>query len=61
MNKKDLHKRIQDELKSGFGLKPWMIEAWREYGDYKPSIAERIMFRLIKGRELKDSDYKIIK
>jgi hypothetical protein len=29
--------------------------------DYKPSIAERIMFKLIKGRELKDSDYKIIK
>jgi hypothetical protein len=50
MNKK---KRIKEYLISGFGV-PLGIRI----PDYKPSIAERIMFKLIKGRELKDSDYK---
>jgi hypothetical protein len=49
-------KQIYNFLISGFG-----VPLGLRIPDYKPSIAERIMFRLIKGRELKDSDYKIIK
>ena len=47
------HKKIREYLISGFGVPRGIRIA-----DYKPSIAERIMFRLIKGRELLESDYK---
>jgi hypothetical protein len=46
-------KQIYNFLISGFG-----VPLGLRIPDYKPSIAERIMFRLIKGRELLESDYK---
>jgi hypothetical protein len=49
-------KQIYNFLISGFGVPEGI-----RIPDYKPSLAERIMFRIIKGREIKDSDYKIIK
>jgi hypothetical protein len=49
-------KQIYQYLISGFG-----VPLGLRIPDYKPSLAERIMFKIIKGRELKDSDYKIIK
>jgi hypothetical protein len=47
-------KQIYNFLISGFG-----VPLGLRIPNYKPSIAERIMFRLINGRELKDSDYRI--
>ena len=46
-------KLIYQYLISGFGVPEGL-----RIPDYKPSIAERLMFKIIKGRELKESDYK---
>jgi len=48
--------RIKEYLISGFGVPEGI-----RIPDYKPSIAERLMFKIIKGRELKESDYKLNK
>jgi hypothetical protein len=46
-------KQIYQYLISGFG-----VPLGLRIPDYKPSLAERIMFKLIKGRELLETDYK---
>ena len=45
--------QIKSYLISGFGVPKGI-----RIPDYTPSLTERIMFKLIKGRELTDKDYK---
>jgi len=61
--KQNLEKRIQEYLISGFGVPTGLREEWQKIGkkEYKPSFFERFMFSVLRGRELSESDYKIIK